>query len=197
MIRSFVALLLPDDLRDRIAATIDDLRPLATPVASDPYPAQEEEPMALIDRSIERLARRQYGAFTTAQVLGAGGTKNTIASRVRAGQWRREVRGVYTHTAFPRTVEQRLLCATLWHPEAAICGMAAPYVHELVGLAVEDESGAPLGRVRDILEGGGQDLLVVARDGRPDVLVPDVPEIVVGVDVAAGRMVVRPPEGLF
>ena len=71
------------------------------------------------------------------------------------------------------------------------------YVHDLVGLAVEDEAGASIGRVRDILEGAGQDLLVVARAGRPDVLVPDVPDIVLSVDVAAGRMVVRPPEGLF
>jgi 16S rRNA processing protein RimM len=71
------------------------------------------------------------------------------------------------------------------------------FVHDLVGLTVEDEAGASLGHVRDILEGVGQDILVVARDGRPDVLVPDVPDIVIHVDVAAGRLVVRAPEGLF
>lgn len=38
MIRSFVAILLPDDLRDRIAATIEALRPLGTAVAWVPPP---------------------------------------------------------------------------------------------------------------------------------------------------------------
>ena len=76
------------------------------------------------------------------------------------------------------------------------------YVHDLIGLTVvgADEEGIPiepLGTVRDVLEGGAQLLLVVARDGEPDVLVPDVPEIVLDVDVDAGRILVDPPEGLF
>jgi ribosomal 30S subunit maturation factor RimM len=48
-----------------------------------------------------------------------------------------------------------------------------------------------------VLDGGAQLLLVVARDGAPDVLVPDVPEIVLDVDLRAGRILVNPPEGLF
>jgi 16S rRNA processing protein RimM len=77
------------------------------------------------------------------------------------------------------------------------------YVHDLIGMAVVevDEAGEPvgepLGAVRDVFDGLAQDLVVVAREGRPDVLVPDVPEIVVGVDEAGRRLFVRPPEGLF
>ena len=77
------------------------------------------------------------------------------------------------------------------------------YLHDLVGLrAVEvDDDGAPtgttLGTVRDVLEGGAQLLLVVAREGRPDVLVPDVPEIVRAVSLGAGEVRIAPPEGLF
>jgi 16S rRNA processing protein RimM len=76
------------------------------------------------------------------------------------------------------------------------------YVHDLIGLAVVrvDEDGIgveTVGTVRDVLEGGAQLLLVVARDGAPDVLVPDVPEIVLDIDVPAGRILVDPPEGLF
>jgi 16S rRNA processing protein RimM len=77
------------------------------------------------------------------------------------------------------------------------------FVHDLIGLAVVpvDDAGAPagpaLGEVRDVLEGGAQDLLVVARAGHPDVLLPDVPEFVIEIDRAGGRMLVRPPEGLF
>ena len=38
VIRSFVAILLPDALRDRLAATIEELRPLGTAVAWVPPP---------------------------------------------------------------------------------------------------------------------------------------------------------------
>ena len=71
-----------------------------------------------------------------------------------------------------------------------------------VGLAVvpvDEEgrpAGEPLGTVRDVYE-GAQLLFAVARDGAPDVLLPDVEEFVIAVDVAGGRILVRPPEGLF
>jgi 16S rRNA processing protein RimM len=77
------------------------------------------------------------------------------------------------------------------------------FVHDLVGLEVvpADDAGRPagaaLGVVREILEGGAHDILVVAHAGRPDVLLPDVPEFVLSVDVKARRLLVRPPEGLF
>jgi len=76
------------------------------------------------------------------------------------------------------------------------------YLHDLVGLAVwtVGEDGAPagaVGTVRDVLTGGAQLLLVVARDGAPDALVPDTPEIVRAVDLDAGRVLIDPPEGLL
>lgn len=78
----------------------------------------------------------------------------------------------------------------------------AVFFHDLIGLAVwtVDDDGAPLaqaGTVADVLEGAAQLLFVVVRDGAPDVLVPDVPEIVRAVDLPAGRLLIDPPEGLF
>jgi len=49
---------------------------------------------------------------------------------------------------------------------------------------------------RDINQGGAQELWVV-RAGDREHLIPAVPEIVVDVDVKAGRVVIRPPEGLL
>ncbi len=77
------------------------------------------------------------------------------------------------------------------------------YLHDLVGYAVVpvDEEGVPadrpLGRIRDIVDGAAQTLFAVARAGQPDVLLPDVPEFVVGVDTENRHLLVRPPEGLF
>ncbi|MCZ3388426.1 MAG: ribosome maturation factor RimM [Actinomycetia bacterium] len=70
------------------------------------------------------------------------------------------------------------------------------YDHQLVGLTVVDQSGATLGSVSEVLH-GAQDLLVVVRiDGR-HVMVPFVAALVPEVDVASGRLVVDPPDGLL
>lgn len=78
------------------------------------------------------------------------------------------------------------------------------YDHQLVGLAVEDTDGKPIGVLTEVLHpgnsGAGQDLLVItASDERGDgreVLVPFVTALVPTVDVAAGRIVVADRPGL-
>jgi len=71
------------------------------------------------------------------------------------------------------------------------------YDHELVGLTVLLAGGEPLGAVDDVVHGPGGDLLVVrAGDGREH-LVPFIRAMVPTVDVAGGRVVVDPPEGLL
>jgi 16S rRNA processing protein RimM len=74
--------------------------------------------------------------------------------------------------------------------------------HELVGLAVVDTGGTQLGTVVEVAHLPGQDLFVVAPAGAADaavdhVFVPFVAAIVPEVDLAAGRIVVDPPPGLF
>lgn len=74
------------------------------------------------------------------------------------------------------------------------------YLHELHGLEVFIEAEGEferIGVVVDTVAGVAQDLLVVGREGRSDLLVPDVPEIVTAVDPVAGRVVIDPPEGLI
>ncbi|MFB9628027.1 ribosome maturation factor RimM [Nonomuraea helvata] len=68
--------------------------------------------------------------------------------------------------------------------------------HELIGLAVETTSGEPVGEVTDVLH-HGQDLLVVRRSGADEALIPFVKVLVPEVDLAAGRLIVDPPEGLL
>ena len=43
----------------------------------------------------------------------------------------------------------------------------------------------------------GNFLLVIARPGREDALVPLVPQMVTNVDLAAGTVEIDPPEGLL
>jgi len=70
------------------------------------------------------------------------------------------------------------------------------YPWQLEGARVTTEDGRLVGRVTGIEHGGAQDLWVVADEGREH-LIPAVPDIVIDVDVAAGRVVIRPPEGLL
>ena len=69
------------------------------------------------------------------------------------------------------------------------------YDHQLVGLAVVDLDGLPIGEVTGVVH-GSQDLLEVrANDGRPT-LVPFVAALVPEVDVPGGRLVVADRPGL-
>ena len=70
------------------------------------------------------------------------------------------------------------------------------YPWQLEGAAVLTEDGHEVGRMAGVEHGPGQDLWVV-RDGAREHLIPAVAEIVLDVDVAAGRVVIRPPEGLL
>jgi 16S rRNA processing protein RimM len=75
-------------------------------------------------------------------------------------------------------------------------GGGAWFVVELVGCEVSDTAGRPLGRVEGVVPSPAHDLLVVVHAGR-EVLVPFVGALVPVVDVAARRVVVDPPGGLF
>ena len=70
------------------------------------------------------------------------------------------------------------------------------YPWQLAGCRVSTEDGREVGEVTGIEHGPTQDLWVV-RDGAAERLVPAVPEIVVDVDLAGRRVVIRPPEGLL
>lgn len=67
-------------------------------------------------------------------------------------------------------------------------------LYQLIGLAVVDEAGEPVGTVTDLLETGANDVFVIARPGEKDeLLLPYHESAVVEIDPAAGRMVVRLP----
>lgn len=69
--------------------------------------------------------------------------------------------------------------------------------HELAGLEVVTVAGVTVGRVEGVAHTPGADLLVVRGSDGEEALVPFVKAIVPTVDLAAGRIVVDPPEGLF
>ena len=70
------------------------------------------------------------------------------------------------------------------------------YWSDLLGLQVETSDGEGLGELVDIIETGSNDVYVVKKDGR-EVLIPALEDVVLSVDLTAGRMTVALPEGLL
>jgi 16S rRNA processing protein RimM len=86
---------------------------------------------------------------------------------------------------------------TLRHAEIAIPrdqAMVLPeghfYLEEIIGAAVLDEAGAPVGTVRDVLRTGSNDVFVV-RGSAGERLIPAIADAIVSLDVAEKRIVVR------
>lgn len=71
------------------------------------------------------------------------------------------------------------------------------FIHQLYDLEVVAEDGTPLGRVREVLETGANEVLVVARPGQADALIPMIRDVVQDLDIEGGRVVVRLIEGLL
>jgi len=72
------------------------------------------------------------------------------------------------------------------------------YLQDLIGLSVEDaDTGAVYGKLTDVSETGANQVYHIAFPDGKIQLIPAIPEVVVRVDVDAGKMLIRPLEGLF
>ena len=71
------------------------------------------------------------------------------------------------------------------------------YWYELIGCRVESETGEQAGTVREIWETGAHDVLVVEDDDGVRRLIPTAAELMKGVDLDAGKIVVVDLPGLF
>jgi 16S rRNA processing protein RimM len=84
--------------------------------------------------------------------------------------------------------------------DAAELEEGAYWIHDLIGLQVVEESGAPLGIVVDVLVTGANDVYVVhppaGQNRSRDILLPAIPEVIRTVDVPGGVMTVHLIDGL-
>ena len=69
------------------------------------------------------------------------------------------------------------------------------YYHEIIGLEVYEDD-VLLGTIKEILQPGANDVWVVKRKGKRDLLLPYIPPVVLGIDIEQGRVDVEIPEGL-
>ena len=70
------------------------------------------------------------------------------------------------------------------------------YYHQIIGLSVKTVDGEELGTIKEILSPGANDVWVVQRDGKKDLLLPVIDDVVKDVDLDAGAVTVELMEGL-
>jgi 16S rRNA processing protein RimM len=69
------------------------------------------------------------------------------------------------------------------------------FIHDLIGMKVCLQDGTEIGKVKDVLETGGVDLLEVGERG--EILIPFTDEICREVDTDRKVITIDPPEGLL
>lgn len=71
------------------------------------------------------------------------------------------------------------------------------YIADLIGCTVIDDKMGQLGIVSDLLQQAGADVFVVKRYLKKDLLFPFLKTIVYHIDIKAGEIAVRLPDGLY
>jgi len=113
-----------------------------------------------------------------------------LGSRLHAGNALLRLQGIST----PETVERlRGTPLRIRGSDARPLAANEYFLYQVIGLDAFDEAGTLLGRVADLIETGANDVLVITPEGGgADLLLPSHPDVVVSMDPAAGRIVVRP-----
>ena len=69
------------------------------------------------------------------------------------------------------------------------------YTFDIIGLEAFNEAGESLGLVTDVLQTGSNDVYVVSKKGdSAQLLIPALKSVVLEIEIATGRMIVRLPE---
>lgn len=68
------------------------------------------------------------------------------------------------------------------------------YHHQIIGMAVIDEAGAPVGELTEVLQTGANDVYMVRDAAGAEILLPAIEDVIINIDLAAGQMTVRPPQ---
>lgn len=70
------------------------------------------------------------------------------------------------------------------------------YIADLIGLEVVKENGETVGIITDVLNTGSNDIYEVKREGRKNLLIPVIDEVVLNIDMENKKVTVRMMEGL-
>lgn len=70
------------------------------------------------------------------------------------------------------------------------------YIFDIIGLKVFTTGGRYLGMITDVQQTGANDIYLIGRESKTPLMVPALKQVVLEVDLAAGKMIVELPAGL-
>ena len=70
------------------------------------------------------------------------------------------------------------------------------YIADLIGMTVQDEDGEKIGTIKEVLQTGANDVYVVRREEKKDLLIPVIEDAVKGVDLEKRTVTVTLLDGL-
>ncbi|MBP2240104.1 16S rRNA processing protein RimM [Cytobacillus eiseniae] len=71
------------------------------------------------------------------------------------------------------------------------------YYHEIIGCSVNTLDGEEVGKIREILSPGANDVWVIKGKGGKDILIPYIDDVVKEVNVKEKKIIIDPIEGLL
>jgi 16S rRNA processing protein RimM len=102
--------------------------------------------------------------------------------------------GVASRTAAESLRKRRVFASEEDLPEPA---PGEYFLSDLIGLDVFDTDSLRIGRVEDVFDMPGQDVLVIRTNDGREAMIPAVSEFLKDVDLESGRLVVSLIEGLL
>jgi 16S rRNA processing protein RimM len=71
------------------------------------------------------------------------------------------------------------------------------YYHEIIGCSVHTEDGQLIGKIKEIISTGANDVWVVGRNGEKDALIPYIEDVVKEIDPRNKKITIHIMEGLL
>ncbi len=135
--------------------------------------------------------------FETIEVVYLGSPSEAEARQVKTSRWHQDRILLSFEGCEDRTAAEELRGLLVQVPieETMPLPEGEYYAHDLIGLDVLTVEGESLGRVKDILFTGANEVYVVVGP-RGQILLPAIADVVERIDLSAGQMVVRLMDGL-
>ena len=73
----------------------------------------------------------------------------------------------------------------------------AYFIVDLIGLEVYTEVGEFLGKIKEVLQPGANDVYVVENEDKKEILLPVIPDVIKSIDIDSKKVIVKLLEGLI
>jgi len=137
--------------------------------------------------------------FETTEWVYLGDELEAEPYRLEKHRWHRDNVLLTLAGITDRTEAEQLIGQLVQVPveEAVPLPEGSYYLYQLIGLQVVTSAGQKLGVVTSILETGANDVFVVTNDRQEEILLPSIPDVIKGIDLEQGQIVVELIEGLI